>query len=666
MGLFKIFAAIATVAVCGGVAQADDLDQVAAKFGARPSILDASLSPDGDKVALISSRKSGPGENVVVIDLATAKTESILSSSGTEDHLRRCHFILVDRVVCTVFLTAGKGGDIDSATRLVSVATDGSSAKLITDRQSARGYSQSRFGGEVIDFNVPGEPDSVLIESYRSPEFSTGHLAGSNESGYGVEKVNIRTLGRAQVERPRATASSFISDGQGNIRIIGIQPVNTVGYAQNTENFLYRSAPGQEWKSFGSVTSDSSGIQTGFYPLSVDPARNVVYGFEGVNGRQALFERALDGSNATRLLLSSSSADVDRLVVIGRDQRVVGVSYATERRLVEYFDPELKKLASALARAIPDQPQIDIGDASKDERKLLILAAGDTSPGMYYLYDKDTRKLGELLPLRPELAGTQLATVKPITFPARDGTLIPGYLTLPPGSSGKGIPAIVMPHGGPASRDEWGFDWLPQFFAARGFAVLQPNYRGSTGFGANWFEKNGFQSWPIAMNDVLDAGHWLVQQGIATPAHLAIVGWSYGGYAALQTAVVEPDVFKAVVAIAPVTDLDRFKDEFKKFSNYRIMEQYVGTGPHTAAGSPARHAEMFKAPVLMFHADKDRNVGVAESRLMRDRLAAAGKSVQYIEFPGLDHQIDDTASRIKLLTMSDQFLRKSLGLSAGN
>ncbi|MEI9851159.1 MAG: alpha/beta fold hydrolase [Sphingomonas sp.] len=123
-----------------------------------------------------------------------------------------------------------------------------------------------------------------------------------------------------------------------------------------------------------------------------------------------------------------------------------------------------------------------------------------------------------------------------------------------------------MPHGGPGARDEWGFDWLAQFFAARGYAVLQPNFRGSAGYGEDWFLENGFKSWRTAIGDVNDGGRWLVGQGIAAPAKLAIVGWSYGGYAALQSAVLDPELFKAIVAIAPVTDLGALKEESRWFT----------------------------------------------------------------------------------------------------
>src|SRR5690606_3892901 len=219
-------------------------------------------------------------------------------------------------------------------------------------------------------------------------------------------------------------------------------------------------------------------------------------------------------------------------------RRVVGASYATEKREIAYFDDELKRLADQFHRVLPGEPLVEVVGASADERQLLLIASSDVDPGMVYLFDKNTRELSELMPLRNQLAGREMGQMRPVAFPAADGTMIPGYLTLPPGmAEGTNLPAIVLPHGGPSARDEWGFDWLVQFFAARGYAVLQPNFRGSTGYGSAWFGRNGFQAWRTAIGDVNDAGRWLVSEGIADPAKLAIVGWSYGGYAALQSQV---------------------------------------------------------------------------------------------------------------------------------
>jgi dipeptidyl aminopeptidase/acylaminoacyl peptidase len=217
-----------------------------------------------------------------------------------------------------------------------------------------------------------------------------------------------------------------------------------------------------------------------------------------------------------------------------------------------------------------------------------------------------------------------------------------------------------MPHGGPGARDEWGFDWLAQFFAARGYAVLQPNFRGSAGYGDAWFGQNGFQEWGKAVGDVNDAGRWLAEQGIADPQRMAVVGWSYGGYAALQSQVVDSDLYKAVVAIAPVSDLELLREENRRYTSFAWVDRMIGNGPHVDAGSPARHAEAFKAPVLLFHGTLDQNVADAHSKLMRDRLQGAGKQVEYQEFEGLTHSLVHSQARRIMLKRIGEFLETEL------
>jgi dipeptidyl aminopeptidase/acylaminoacyl peptidase len=219
-----------------------------------------------------------------------------------------------------------------------------------------------------------------------------------------------------------------------------------------------------------------------------------------------------------------------------------------------------------------------------------------------------------------------------------------------------------MPHGGPGARDVWGFDWLAQFFASRGYAVLQPNFRGSAGYGEQWFQQNGFRSWQVAIGDVLDGGRWLVKEGIADAQKLGILGWSYGGYAALQSAVVDPTLFKAVVAIAPVTDLPELKEEHRRWADFQLVSDFVGDGPHTREGSPAEHADRFRVPVLLFHGEMDRNVGVQQSRLMEASLKRAGAKCELVTWPDLDHHLEDSSARAQMLSRSDTFLRQAFGL----
>jgi dipeptidyl aminopeptidase/acylaminoacyl peptidase len=248
-----------------------------------------------------------------------------------------------------------------------------------------------------------------------------------------------------------------------------------------------------------------------------------------------------------------------------------------------------------------------------------------------------------------------------VTIPAPDGAQIPAYLTLPPGRDAKNLPAIVLPHGGPSARDYWGFDWLSQFFAARGYAVLQPQYRGSAGFGDAWLNDNGFKNWRTSIGDISASARWLAAQGIANPNRVAIVGWSYGGYAALQSAVTDPSLYKAVAAIAPVTDLQMLKRDAAGYTNSQLVEKFIGSGPHVTEGSPLKRASEIQVPVLLVHGDMDSNVRYWHSERMRDALRGAGKEVEFVGYKGYDHYLEDSKVRAELLTRVAKLLERTIG-----
>jgi dipeptidyl aminopeptidase/acylaminoacyl peptidase len=292
---------------------------------------------------------------------------------------------------------------------------------------------------------------------------------------------------------------------------------------------------------------------------------------------------------------------------------------------------------------------------------MLIFAGADTQPGTYMFLDRGTKKLSTIADVRPELANRALASVKAVTFAAADGTKIPAYVTMPAGASGKNMPAVVLPHGGPSSRDEWGFDWLPQFLAARGYVVIQPQFRGSAGYGEDFLNGNALRNWRAAISDIGDSARYLAKEGIADPNRIAIVGWSYGGYAALQSAATQPTLYKAAVAIAPVTDLGQLKKDAEHYTNARIVAEQVGTGPHIAEGSPARLAGNIQVPVLLFHGDMDLNVDVGHSERMNSALKKAGKNVQYTRYPDLDHQLDDSNARADMLMKIGTALDSTIG-----
>jgi dipeptidyl aminopeptidase/acylaminoacyl peptidase len=616
-----------------------------------------SLSPAGDRIAYLAPR-AGQGAAIYTVELANGNSRVAGSINGDPERLDRCDWVSNNRLACRVYALV-QAGQLVPVTRVLSVDADGKNAKLLTPSDDVDQRYGNNYGGSILDF-MAGADGEVLMDQWFVPEVTQTSRLTNEREGLGVVRVNTFNRSTKIVEQPVRYAAEYLTDGYGKVRIMGVQlPGSASGYSGSKIRYSYRTADSNRWQPLGEydvLTHD------GVNPYAVDRAANAVYAMKKLNGRQALYRIALDGSLREELVFAHDKVDADHVLRIGRSRRPVGVSFVTERREAVYFDPELKRLAASLAKTMPKLPLVRFIDSSADEKKLLVWAGSDTDPGRYFVFDRTSRQLNEIMIARPQLEGVALAPMKPVTYRAADGTAVPAYLTLPPNGPAKGLPAIVMPHGGPSARDEWGFDWLAQYFALRGYAVLQPNFRGSAGYGDAWFEKNGFHSWRTAIGDVNDAGRWLISEGIADPSKLGVFGWSYGGYAALQSAAVDPTLYKAVVAVAPVTDLEMLKEESRYWSSHVLAAKYIGSGPHVRQGSPVYAAGSIRAPVLMFHGAMDRNVGIAQSRRMADRLKSSGKPAELVVYPKLDHYLDDSQARAEMLRKSDAFFRQRLGL----
>lgn len=654
---------LAVLLCCWPPAQAQDEKpfDAASAFGARPSVTDLRMSPDGTSVAYIVPAE-GQGAAAYTLSLTTGATpKRAFAADGKVYRLQGCEWAARDRLAChTYSVVKDPRVGLAPVSRVWAINADGSNLRELSARSPLSSRSFNLSGGGIIDW-LPEEDGAVLMMRNYVAEVHPGTRLVASEEGLGVDRIDTRTLAISHIEPARREASGYVTDGHGTVRVMSVETTRSKDQqTMATITYLYRAAGSREWKT---LTTYNEATGDGFDLEAVDRDLNVAYGFKKKDGRKALYTITLDERKHEELVYGRQDVDVDGLIRIGRRARVVGASYVLDTGAGHYFSQDIAGVMASIAKVLPASAVLRIADTSVDESKMIILAGSDKDAGVYYIFDRPSLRLQRFLVVRPQLEGVALATVKPVTYPAADGTMIPGYLTLPPGrESAQGLPAIVMPHGGPSARDQWGFDWLVQFYASRGYAVLQPNFRGSTGYGDAWFADNGFRSWSVAVGDVLDAGRWLVHERIADPNKLAIVGWSYGGYAALQSAVVDPSVFKAVVAIAAVTDLPALKEEHRHWSDFELVSRSIGSGAQTREGSPAQHAEKIRVPVMLFHGAMDRNVSIEQSRLMAQRLTAAGVKCELISWDDLDHQLDDSSARTQLLRRSDQFLRQSLGM----
>lgn len=344
----------------------------------------------------------------------------------------------------------------------------------------------------------------------------------------------------------------------------------------------------------------------------------------------------------------------------------VAIGSGAERPSYEWLDTEIGSAANVLFRAFRGQ-HVGLVGWSQDRTRFLARVAGPMNPAVWYLYDRAKKELSPIGEEYPELKGVQMGTTRWVTYKARDGLEIPAYLTLPPGAkSGAKLPLIVYPHGGPNVRDTFDFDFIAQFMATRGYAVLQPQFRGSWGFGKA-HEPAGKGEWGGKMQtDLQDGVATLVASGDIDPTRVCIVGASFGGYSALAGAALYPDAYTCAVAIAPVADLGLLvTDEIRDGrSDAGIDELRKDLGATTkdklVAQSPAKHAAAVRIPVLLIHGDQDTVVPVTHSRVMANELKKAGKPYELIELKGENHYLAKAATRTQTLEALEAFLLKNL------
>jgi dipeptidyl aminopeptidase/acylaminoacyl peptidase len=349
--------------------------------------------------------------------------------------------------------------------------------------------------------------------------------------------------------------------------------------------------------------------------------------------------------------------------------RVAGVTYVDDKREYRFLDPKREALQRGVEQAFPGKSAgIVSSDMAAD--KLVVATDGPAEPPIYYLLDRATHNMRPVAVPYPDLMGVPLGEMKSHDYVARDGLAIHAYLTLPPGKPATNLPLVVMPHGGPDARDHLGFDWWAQFLANRGYAVLQPNYRGSAGYGEA-FTQAGLRQWGLKMqDDISDGVKQVIAEGIADPKRVCIVGASYGGYAALAGAALSPDLYACAVAVAGVSDLPlmlrtehRMTGENSQASHFWATR--IGSSDENwdqlVATSPARHAASIRAPVLLIHGEGDTTVRIDQSEAMADALKAAGKSVTFIRIPGEDHYLNQTSTRVRVLSETEKFLEKYIG-----
>lgn len=387
----------------------------------------------------------------------------------------------------------------------------------------------------------------------------------------------------------------------------------------------------------------------------------IVYRPVDDTGGEHLMEVPLAGGTPRELL---ADVDVRNAITDRENSSVIGYVVEGDSPQEHFFDPRAENRMKAVRRAFPGL-NVRLQDWSKTFATLLVETTGNGDSGTWWIVDMSTGKARNIAASYPGVAPDAVGPISMVAYKAGDGLDLHAVLTLPPGAgSARSLPLVVLPHGGPQARDYPDFDWWAQAFAARGYAVLQPNFRGSTGYGKA-FEDAGNGEWGGKMqSDIADGIDALAAKGLVDPKRVCIVGASYGGYAALAGMTLQPGRYRCAVSFAGITDLpelyayDRTGQSYLGGVRARWQER-IGTRRALPDISPARHADAVTGPILLVHGKDDTVVPIQQSRIMEDALRKAGKPVETVVLKGEDHWLSRSETRLALLTASVAFVEKN-------
>jgi len=626
-------------------------------FAQLPQVAAAALSPNGQWFAAIVNR----GGRMLVIARPVDGNDApraLFNTDRREFRLAWLHWVNDERVVFSLRMSAERGGTKVFESRLVAVNRDGSALQTLVEPSSFLHDGSAQYQDRVVDW-LPGDGKHILLQS----------AASRYEVWPSVYRLNVYTARRELVHGMRFGVYGWITDATHRVRV-GVQRLGT-----KTE-VLVCDPDGSRWRTawsyevFDRATvrpigfgQDPNELYIGAYREGRDGGAKA-----GTEGRRAIFRVDLRDPALARTQVLDH--DPGGRLLLDANGRPIGIDALDEDSGAAFWDAGTQALSRSIDAALPERFNALL-QLSADGSRYLLYSQGNGVPGQYLIGDRARARLEVLARQWPDLPAAALAPKKRVTIVARDGLELPGFLTLPPGSDGRGLSAVILPHGGPAANDTLAFDPLVAFIANRGHAVLQVNFRGSSGLGPEHLQA-GLKRWGLEMQDDLsDSVQWLVKQGVADPARVCIVGGSYGGYAALMGGAKTPDLYRCIVSMAGVSDLLAMADHSAQFVNGAdLYARQVGSfwrdRQQLKDTSPVRLAERFEAPVLLVHGSEDSVVPFAQSQAMADALTAAGKPVQLLKLEQGDHSLSHPADRLRYFQALEAFLDRHLAVPAAS
>ena len=619
-----------------------------------PDVFRPELSPDGNYLAFLA--RGGNRLALAMIDLET-RTSRVIATLPDAD-IVEFNWVNSQRLV---FVSGNVYDPLGSVSPwrtggLFAVDRDGSAARRLAlplgDRSSI--IVRPRYT-RVAQTLADGSDDVIVASNERSFDSSD------------VYRLNTRTA--------RKTLLSF--DNPGDVQSWTLdregQPRAATSLKATTVKTFYRrdeKSPWLKWFEGDFREPASTAVAIGYDGAAV-----------GLGLRDKSSALTASGSRLTTALIKIDERGQTQQVLASRDdadithplfdpvaKRLVGAAYTGERRAVIWLDETWAGIQKQIDIALPNA--VNLFTPPEQNKRMLVFSYSDRNPGTVYLFDFRSRKLEFLIDSRPWIAPAQMAESRVVKFAARDELPLSALLTLPRGIPAKNLPLLVIAHGGPwVPGYSWGWDAEAQFFASRGYAVIQPNFRGTTGMGLKHLLAS-FKQWGLTMqDDITDTALWAVKQGIADPKRMCIYGASYGGYAAMQALVKTPDLFQCGINFVGITDLQLFHSvtwsdsSDSDFSRY-LLPIMVGDADRDKAQlratSPAQNADKIKMPVFMAYGGEDRRVPIIHGERMRDALEKLGKPFEWMVKSDEGHGYTKLENRVDFYTRFEAFLKKSL------
>ncbi|MBS0169136.1 MAG: S9 family peptidase [Nitrospira sp.] len=635
-------------------AQSGSAPPPTATFASLPRIESIQLSPSGRHLAVL---RNHDGQTFLETQTVTGQdAHPVVSTNNREYIIAWFRWITDERLLVSLRFAATPEATGTIETRLMAVNRDGT-------EQTANLFKQGAFSSLFGQKHVPQFDDQLVGTIPGDPRHVLLALDLEHPNAPDVYKVDVYSGERQLVqanpsEKPDASAiSQWIADRAGSVRV-------GVGQFQTAVHAIVRQPGSSLWRELADYDLAK---ETGLVPLAFDADPAWLYVRDQHRGKAAIFKlNVMDRAADRVLVVADPKFDLNgELVYAPGRKKVVGVRYSATDERVLFWDFDAQRLQARIDRAIPGTVNL-IHSSSDDGRFHIVKSSSAAHPPRWSIFDEQDGRMVLLGRSYPDLETAALASPATTYVTARDGKELQVFLTVPKDRDPRRLPMIVFPHGGPAARMPGSFNYWTQWFVSRGWAVLEPRFRGTEGYGDDVL-RAGFQRWGLEMqNDLTDVVQYAIRTGIANASRICIVGSGYGGYAALMGAVKTPDLYRCAVSLGGVTDLPQLVSDGRGYLNQKPMvEARIGSWwndqDRLRETSPIAHAQEMRTPLLLMHGFMDRSVPVSQSRTMADALKAANvTNSRYVELPLADEALRREEDRQRLFLELDTFLSQYL------